>query len=313
MRYRLALYLFTIMLIVSCGPGRSVPGNNGRSALQANTEWPYVLFDGDFPDPTILVDGKDYYMTFTSQRAVPGLPIYHSTDMVHWEQIGNALNREVGQVWAPDLQKINGKYYIYFPASFQLYVVYADSMEGPWSEPIDLGVRAIDPGYASDGKGKQILYANNGRSVPLAPDGLSVEGQLKHAYDAWPIPKDWIIECRCLESPKIFKRGEWFYLVSAEGGTSGPATSHMAVVHRSSSVEGPWELSPYNPLVHTYSADEPWWSKGHGTIFQDHFGDWWIVYHAYRNGRHDLGRHTLIEPVTWTKDGWPVIGVARKF
>jgi beta-xylosidase len=110
-----------------------------------------------------------------------------------------------------------------------------------------------------------------------------------------------------LESPKLFRRGDWYYLVSAEGGTAGPATSHMVVVARSKSALGPWENSPHNPMVHTYSADEAWWSKGHGTLIDDAAGNWYIVYHAYRNGFHTLGRSTIIESVEWTEDGWPVL------
>lgn len=79
----------------------------------------------------------------------------------------------------------------------------------------------------------------------------------------------------------------------------------MCVVARSKSALGPWENSPYNPLVHTYSADEEWWSKGHGTIFDDADGNWYIAYHSYRNGYHTLGRTTIIESIQWTEDGWP--------
>lgn len=111
----------------------------------------------------------------------------------------------------------------------------------------------------------------------------------------------------CLESPKVVRKGDYFYLVSAEGGTAGPATSHMVVVARSKSIHGPWENSPYNPLVHTYSADEPWWSKGHGTLFDDVNANWWIVYHAYEKGRYTLGRQTLFDPIDWTQDDWPIL------
>ncbi len=99
----------------------------------------------------------------------------------------------------------------------------------------------------------------------------------------------------------------WYYLVSAEGGTAGPVTSHMVVVARSKSALGPWENSPHNPMVHTYNGDEAWWSKGHGTLIDDADGNWYVVYHAYRNGFHTLGRSTLIERVEWTADGWPVL------
>ena len=107
-----------------------------------------------------------------------------------------------------------------------------------------------------------------------------------------------------LEGPKLLHKDGYYYMVSAEGGTAGPATSHMVVVARSKSVFGPWENSPYNPLVHTYSASDPWWSKGHGTLIDDAEGNWWVVYHAYAQGYHTLGRQTLIDPVEWTTDGW---------
>ena len=81
----------------------------------------------------------------------------------------------------------------------------------------------------------------------------------------------------------------------------------MVVVARSKSALGPWENSPHNPMVHTYSADEAWWSKGHGTLVDDAKGNWYVVYHAYRNSFHTLGRSTIIESVEWTKDGWPVL------
>jgi xylan 1,4-beta-xylosidase len=106
------------------------------------------------------------------------------------------------------------------------------------------------------------------------------------------------------EGPKLFRRGEWFYLVSAVGGTAGPVTSHMVTVARSRSVHGPWEHCPHNPIVHTGSAAEPWWSRGHASVVEGPAGDWWMVYHGYENGYRTLGRQTLLEPIEWTRDGW---------
>ncbi|MDR3060759.1 MAG: family 43 glycosylhydrolase, partial [Dysgonamonadaceae bacterium] len=111
-------------------------------------------------------------------------------------------------------------------------------------------------------------------------------------------------EGKYLESPKLIFKDGYYYMTSAEGGTAGPPTSHMVIAARSKNVSGPWENSPYNPIVHTYSATDNWWSKGHGTIIDDVNGNWWIVYHAYANGYHTLGRQTLIEPIEWTADGW---------
>lgn len=276
------------------------------STLPSSSTWPMPLFAGDYPDPSILVDGEDYYMTFTTNYWLPSLVIYHSRDLVNWQPIGSALNTFIGTVWAPDFQKVDGRYYIYFPAGGNIYVVWADDVRGPWSDPIDLHINAIDPGLIVAEDGSRSLYVNGGRMIRLAPDGLSTLGELQPIYKAWQIPSTWDVECTCLESPKLVKRDGWYYLASAEGGTAGPATSHMAVVHRSRTIEGPWEECPHNPIVHTWSADEPWWSKGHGTLFEDAKGQWWMVFHAYRKDYYTLGRHTLLTPIEWTADGWPV-------
>lgn len=266
------------------------------------------IFPGDYPDPTIMRDGKDFYMTHSNFTYYPGLLIWHSTDLRHWEPIARAVQDQSYSIFAPDMCKVNGKFYIYYPTSSgENYVITADKPEGPWSEPVRLNVSGIDPGHAMDGKGNRFLYTNDGHMAPLSADGLSVTGPNRKVYDPWQYPEEWETEGMWLESPKILKRGGWYYLVSAEGGTAGPATSHMCVVARSKSVEGPWENSPHNPLVHTYSVDEEWWSKGHGTLIDDADGNWYIVYHAYRNGFHTLGRSTIIESVEWTKDGWPVL------
>jgi beta-xylosidase len=143
-----------------------------------------------------------------------------------------------------------------------------------------------------------------GYLVTLAPDGLSVVGEPRKVYDGWKYPEDWIVEGFAQEGPKILKRGDYYHMVLAEGGTAGPPTGHMIVSARSRSIEGPWENSPYNPILRTQSADEPWWSKGHGTLVEGPDGNWYIVYHAYEKGFYTLGRQTLLEPIEWTADGW---------
>ena len=100
------------------------------------------------------------------------------------------------------------------------------------------------------------------------------------------------------------RHGEWFYLITAVGGTAGPPTGHMVIAARSKSIHGPWEHCPHNPLVRTTSADEPWWSRGHATLVEGPAGDWWMIYHGYENGFRTLGRQTLLEPIEWTRDGW---------
>ena len=138
----------------------------------------------------------------------------------------------------------------------------------------------------------------------LADDGLSVVGAPRKVYDGWKFPEDWVVEGFAQEGPKILERGDYYHMVLAEGGTAGPPTGHMIVSARSKSIEGPWENSPYNPIVRTQSAAERWWSKGHGTLVEAPDGRWFIVYHAYENGFYTLGRQTLLEPIEWTEDGW---------
>jgi xylan 1,4-beta-xylosidase len=275
--------------------------NNGNAG---NDYFLNPIFAGDYPDPSILRDGNDYYIVHSSFEYYPGLLIWHSKDLINWEPVTQALHKYIGSVWAPDLVKCNNKYYIYFPANNKIYVVMAESITGPWSDPIDLKISNIDPGHVADENGKRYLYSANGGYVPLSDDGLSVIGETKHVYDGWTIPRDWTIECFCMEGPKIVKHGDYYYLTVAEGGTAGPATSHMVISARSKSAIGPWENSPYNPVVKTKTSSEKWWSKGHGTVFEDAKGNWWMILHAYENGFYNMGRQTLLLPVEWTKDGW---------
>jgi xylan 1,4-beta-xylosidase len=266
------------------------------------------IMAGDHPDPSILRDGDDYYMTFSSFDAYPGLVIWHSRDLVNWQPVGPALFKNVGSVWAPDLVKHKGRYYIYFPGigpSYRSnYVVWADSIRGPWSDPIDLKVGRIDPGHIAGPDGRRYLFLSAGLMVPLADDGLSVTAEPKKVYDGWQYPEEWVVEGFAQEGPKMLKRGDYYYMVLAEGGTAGPPTSHMVVAARSKSIDGPWENSPYNPVIKTVSRDERWWSKGHATLVEGPGGRWYAVYHAYENGFYTLGRQTLLEPIEWTEDGW---------
>jgi len=262
------------------------------------------IFAGDYPDPSILRDGNTFYMVHSSFEYYPGLLIWKSTDLINWTPVTSALHKYVGSVWAPDLVKYKNKFYIYFPASGTNYVIWADSINGTWSDPIELKINYIDPGHVVGDDGKRYLYFSDGGYIQLTDDGLSVVGDYKHVYDGWKIPRQWSIECFCMEGPKLTRHGDYYYLTVAEGGTAGPATSHMVISARSKSPLGPWENSPYNPILRTNDATEQWWSKGHATVFDDATGKWWMIFHAYENGFYNMGRQTLMQPVEWTADGW---------
>jgi len=283
--------------------------DNQRIADLGNGYYLNPIMSGDHPDPTILKDGADYYMTFSTFDSYPGLVIWHSRDLVNWEPVTAALTTNIGAVWAPELTRHGGRYYLYIPARTadyrSNYVIWADRIEGPWSEPIDLKLPAhIDPGHAVGEDGSRWLFLSGGDRVPLTPDGLATAGPVEHVYDPWRYPSDWVVEGFSPEGPKITRRGEWFYLITAVGGTAGPPTGHMVIAARSRSIHGPWEHHPGNPLVRTVDVAEKWWSRGHATLVEGPAGDWWSMYHGFENGFWTLGRQTLMDPVEWTDDGW---------
>ena len=262
------------------------------------------ILAGDHPDAGAIRVGNDYYLTHTTFSYTPGLYIWHSIDLVNWTLINAALKKFYGEIWAPYLCEHKGHFYIYFPCSGKLTVVHADSPDGDWSEPIFLGVDGIDPSHIATPEGERYLYFAGGRIIKLSADGLSVEGAARTIMQPWPIPLDWRVECECLEAPKATYRNGYYYLTVAEGGTAGPATSHMVLSARSQNVDGPWEYSPFNPIVHTQSRAERWWSKGHGRLVEAADKSWWMTCHSYENGYPSLGRQLLLLPVEWTVDGW---------
>jgi beta-xylosidase len=271
------------------------------------------VMSGDHPDPTILKDGRDYYMTFSTFDSYPGLVIWHSRDLVNWRPVTAALTRNIGSVWAPELTKHKGRYFLYIPtkktategSKTTSWVIWADRIGGPWSEPVDLNLPShIDPGHAVGEDGSRWLFLSGGDRIRLSPDGLSTVGAVEHVYDPWRYPDDWEVEGFSPEGPKITRRGDWFYLITAVGGTAGPPTGHMVIAARSRSINGPWEHHPGNPIVRTVSNDEKWWSRGHATLVEGPDGSWWTVYHGFENGYWTLGRQTLLDRIEWTPDGW---------
>jgi beta-xylosidase len=283
--------------------------DNQRVSDLGNGTFLNPLIAGDRPDPAILQDGEDYYMTFSTFDAYPGLTIWHSRDLVNWRPLKPALTRNIGSVWAPSLHKDNGRYLLYIPVKAQpqndTFVTWADNIEGPWSDPVPLGLpNHIDPCHAVGEDGSKWLFLSGGDRVRLADDNLSLAGPVEHVYDPWRYPSDWVVEGFAPEGPKVHRVGDWFYMITAVGGTAGPPTGHMVIAARSRSINGPWEHHPGNPLVRTTSLDEAWWSRGHASLVQAPDKSWWSVYHGFENGFWTLGRQCLMDPVTFTDDGW---------
>jgi len=289
---------------------------------------------GPGSDNTVVRVGSDFYMM--AGGGWPDQLVWHSRDLVNWRPLTRALHKFQGHAWASDLIYHEGRFYIYTTQvdgqrgwtpelpnvarrslmvgphrlegdpAFRNVVLWADDPRGPWSDPIDLQVYGyIDPGHVVDREGNRYLFFSGGVLVPLAPDGLSVTGELKKVYEGWQYPAHWVVEGHCLEAPKPMFYNGWYYLSSAQGGTAGPSTAHMGVIARAKSPEGPWENSPYNPIVHTYSREEKWWRQGHGTLIDDVEGNWWFLYTGYEQGYEEFSKQGLLLPIEWTDDGWP--------
>lgn len=288
---------------------------------QGNGYYVNPVIAGDYGDPSVVRVGADYYMAFSRGN---GFILWHSCDLVNWRPIiRHTFSSDLSMIWAVDLQYFDGKFHLYMPVNnypgktgrgFATMLTTSEKPEGPWSEPVNLNIRepdiegyaGIDPGFLRTPDGRNYLYLSHGYMVKLDKTGTRAVSDPAIVYEGWEFPEEWNVECMCLESPKLFFHNGFYYMVSAQGGTSGPSTAHMTVVARSVSPEGPWVNSPYNPVTHTYSNSEKWWHQGHGTIFEDAYGDWWTIYHGRLNGYTEIGRQVLLMPITWTDDGWPV-------
>jgi beta-xylosidase len=179
------------------------------------------VLSGDRPDPNVFRDGEDYYATFSSFLYYPAVVVWHSRDLINWRPIGPALSKPLGSVWALDIARHGGRYFIYIPIfnpgapgfptdqlPARIFVVHADTMAGPWSEPIDMDIAGyIDPGHAVGEDGRRYLFLNNGARVRLTDDGLKADGPVEKVYDGWPIPEDWVIEAPALEGPRCCATG----------------------------------------------------------------------------------------------------------
>lgn len=297
------LALLAMTAILSCSGNRTPDQQNlPRTSIR--------LLEGDNPDPSIVRQGDTYYMVHSSFIYTPGLVVYKSKDLVNWTPCSTALPEYAGDVWAPDITIHDGRFYIYFPTrpdgapKKTNMVVWADSPEGPWSQPVDLEVKGIDPEHVVDADGNRYLLLSSGDLHPLSPDGCSISGEPEIIYSGWEIPEEWDIESFSLEGLNIKKIGDYYYLLAAEGGTAGPPTGHMVVQARAKDVKGPWENAPSNPLLRTTSPSEKWWSQGHGSIVDTPDGKLYMLYHAYEKGYLTLGRQSMIRELEVGDDGW---------
>ncbi|MBE0679223.1 MAG: family 43 glycosylhydrolase [Bacteroidales bacterium] len=321
------------LLSVAAGFGQQQDGRVSRYNAErqpvadlGNGFYKNPVLPGGWGDPTVVRQGDDYYLAHNNGNEVI---IWQSRDLVNWKPVCRHLIGEgFSSIWACDLVYFNNKFHYYMPVGVypgktdieknhryfkSVWVITAEKAEGPWSNPVrvdnhynpDPFYTGIDPGFIQTPEGKKYLYVDNGFMMPLTDDGLSSSAMPRVVYQGWDYPKEWVVQGKCLESPKLFFRNGYYYICSAMGGTSGPSTAHMATVARSKSPEGPWEESPFNPLVHTYSDQDPFWQMGHATIIKGPAGEWFALFPARFAWYTGMGKQDCLLPLEWTADGWP--------
>jgi alpha-N-arabinofuranosidase len=291
------------------------------------------ILNGFYPDPSVTRVGSDYYLVNSTFAYFPGIPVWHSTDLVHWTQIGNAIDRpgmldfkRLGlsrAVFAPSIEEHEGTFYILNTCvdCGGNFLITAKDPKGPWSDPVWLpGVGGIDTSIFFDDDGRSWIVNNDAPPGPAEYSGhraiwiqeydakaqvmigprtvLLDKGVDPSTKPIWP------------EGPHILKKDGFYYLTAAEGGT---AEGHSQVALRADKVLGPYVPYKNNPILTQRGLPQdrplPITSAGHADLVDTPDGQWWATFLAVRPYGDDLyntGRETFLLPVEW-KDGWPVI------
>ncbi|WP_038183667.1 glycoside hydrolase family 43 protein [Vibrio rhizosphaerae] len=301
------------------------------------------IIKGFHPDPCICRAGDDYYIATSTFEWFPGVRIFHSRDLKNWKLAAMPLdtvdkldmkgNPDSGGIWAPALSYADGLFWLLYTdvkvvdapwKNGRNYLVTAEHIDGPWCDPIPMGNGGFDPSlyHADDGK-KFYVYRTWGprhHSDPINdiviqefnPETQSLVSERRTIFSG--------TELKYTEAPHIYKKDGYFYLLTAEGGTS---FEHHVIVARAKEIDGPYTLSPHGPLLSTWhTPNNPLQKAGHGSLVETPDGAWYITYLVSRplkfhdrpslakwgRGACSMGRETAIDRIEW-QEGWPrVVG-----
>ncbi len=307
------------------------------------------VLPGFNPDPAVIRAGDDFYLAASSFEWFPGIPIYHSRDLVHWKLADYALKTKQHidltclqpskGVWAPCLtycetDKLFYMLYSNVYNSNQLqfdvdnFLIRADNIHGPWSEPVYINSSGFDASLFHDDDGRKWIVNQERDSRPghemkrpiilqeYSPELKKLTGRpTRLTYGA--------TERGFTEAPHIYKHNGWYYLITAEGGTG---YGHCVALLRAREITGPYENCPHNPIITSctrefamrpeisyimldlYNPDEVLQKSGHGSLVETQNGEWYIAHLCGRpvmpRKRCVLGRESAIQQVEWTEDGW---------
>lgn len=286
------------------------------------------IISGYHPDPSICRVGEDYYIVNSSFEYYPGVPIYHSKNLVNWTLEGYCLTSEEqlplekcrpsGGIYAPTIRYHEGTFFMTTTnvTSKGNFIVHTKDFNQGWSKPAWVDQGGIDPSLLFDDDGKMYFTSTgmdeDGRAGIYICEVDPYTGERK--TDS--VLLSYGCGGRYPEGPHLYKWFGKYYLMLAEGGTE---YGHMETMQRADNPYGPYEPCPHNPILsHRDDMRERIYCTGHADMMEDHNGNWWLVCLAVRpcgEGRnrvmlHNLGRETFLTPVTWTEDKWPIIGEA---
>ena len=319
-------FLIVMFLFLSC--------SENKTEMQSESVFTNPVLAGFYPDPSICNVGEDYYLVNSTFAYFPGIPVFHSKDLVNWNLIGHVMDRPEQMnleglgvsrgIFAPAIRYHEGLFYVTCTLvdAGGNFVVTSTKPEGPYSNPVWIPeINGIDPSMFFDGNGKAYILYN---SIP--PDD-------KPLYDGHRTIRMYEFDLKMMkvigseiilvnggtdinkkpvwiEGPHIFQKDDYYYLIAAEGGTG---YDHSEVVFRSRNIEGPYESYSHNPILTQRNLDperaNPITSTGHADFVTTESGDWWAVFlgcRPYEDGYYNTGRETFLAPVEWI-NGWPVV------
>lgn len=245
------------------------------------------VIPGFYPDPSVCAVGDDFYLVNSSFEYFPGVPVFHSKDLINWTQIGYCLTRKSqlfldkcvpsGGIFAPTIRYNNGMFYmITTDVSKGNFIVHTQDPAGEWSEPVWLKQRGIDPSLYFEGD-KCYLTSNPDNTIYVSEINPLTGEQLTESRAIWGGTGG-----RYPEAPHIYKKDGWYYLLISEGGTE---YGHKVTIARSRNIDGPYTSNPANPILthmNVNAQQNPIQGTGHADLVQAKDGSWWMVFLAFR-------------------------------
>jgi beta-xylosidase len=295
---------------------------------QTRATYTNPVIAGDFPDPSVIRVGDDYWTTATSAEWSPIFLIMHSRDLVRWEARGAVFKTPPAwaakNFWAPELQQFGKRFYVYYTARMKngplcVAVASASEPQGPYTDHGTLvcqEIGSIDAVATADESGDVYLIwkeDGNSRGQPtpiwaqkLSADGTRLVGQRKELFRN--NPTTW--EGGVVEGSFVVRRGGWFYMFYSGNACCGRRCDYALGVARARKLLGPWEKNPANPIL---AENKVWQCPGHGSIVTNKEGKDYLLYHAYRKSdvAFHIGREALLDEVKWEANGWPTINEGR--